>query len=309
MKIYVASSWRNCYQPVVVEQLRAVGHDVYDFRDPEGKGKDSGFHWSQIDSQWQDWTAREFIAALDHPLAVKHFHMDFKAMVHADALVMVMPCGRSAHLEAGWATAKRPTAILLSGPAEPELMYKQADLIAPSIEEVISWLDSEWVQGMAMRPRDFVPKAARAILSPGERPKWDKYFMDIAHDVATRATCDRKHVGAVIVDQRHRIVSTGYNGAPAGMPHCDEVGHELKEIDGRLSCVRTLHAESNALDDAGRRAVGCTLCVTVTPCYPCAQRLVNAGIVRIVYGEWYDSQNTDLVAAYLKSAGVGLVKA
>lgn len=144
----------------------------------------------------------------------------------------------------------------------------------------------------------------------GARPSWDEYFLAAAHLFATRATCDRKHVGAVIVDERHRIVSSGYNGAPAGMPHCSGPGgvdHELKTIEGRQSCVRTLHAESNALDDAGRRARGCTLYVTVTPCYPCAQRLVNAGIRRVVYTEWYDSQNTDLVAEFFEKAGVEMV--
>lgn len=140
-----------------------------------------------------------------------------------------------------------------------------------------------------------------------KRPNWDTYFMNIAQVVATRATCDRKHVGAVIVSSDHRIISTGYNGAPRGMPHCDDVGHELKEIEGRMSCVRTLHAESNALDAAGPSADGCTLYVTVTPCYPCSQRIVNAGITRVVYGEWYDSQNTDLVADFLENAGVRLV--
>ena len=142
------------------------------------------------------------------------------------------------------------------------------------------------------------------------RPSWDDYFMEIAYVVAKRATCDRKLVGAVIVDDRHRIVSTGYNGSPAGMPHCSDygVGHELKMIDGRMSCVRTLHAESNALDDAGRRARDCTIYVTVVCCYPCMQRLVNAGIRRIVYDEWYESQNTQLVTAFARDAGVELVR-
>lgn len=94
------------------------------------------------------------------------------------------------------------------------------------------------------------------------------------------------------------------------MPHCsgpDGVGHELKTIEGRESCVRTLHAESNALDDAGRRARGGTLYVTVTPCYPCAQRLVNAGIRRVVYGEWYESQNTALVGKLFELASIELI--
>lgn len=164
--------------------------------------------------------------------------------------------------------------------------------------DIGSWIDDD---------NNFQTGKCPYVYKDEERPSWDNYFLQIANDVARRATCDRLHVGSVIVDERHRIISTGFNGAPSGMPHCsgsDGVGHELKTIEGRESCVRTLHAESNALDDAGRRARGGTLYVTVTPCYPCAQRLVNAGIVRIVYGEWYDSQNTDLVAEFLKNAGI-----
>src|SRR3954462_7850362 len=113
------------------------------------------------------------------------------------------------------------------------------------------------------------------------RPTIDEYFLQMAALTATRATCDRKPVGAVIVKDK-RTVSTGYNGSPKGMPHCDEAGHLLKVVDGRESCIRTLHAESNALDDAGRRAEGGTLYCTVTPCYECAKRIINAGIVRVV---------------------------
>ena len=140
------------------------------------------------------------------------------------------------------------------------------------------------------------------------RPSWDEYFLEIAYVIAKRATCDRKHVGAVLVDKRHRIVSTGYNGSAGGLPHCDDVGHELKEIDGRPSCIRTLHAESNVLDDAGRRSRGGTLYVTVIPCYDCAKRIVNAGITRVVYGEYYESRNTDLVVSYFMQAKVRLEK-
>lgn len=138
------------------------------------------------------------------------------------------------------------------------------------------------------------------------RPSWDVYFMRMAHVVATRATCDRKHVGAVLVDHQHRIVATGYNGSPRGMSHCDDVGHELKEIDGRMSCVRTLHAESNAIDYAGRRADGGTLYTTVIPCYDCAKRIVGVGIVRVVYGEYYQSRNSNLVVNYMNGANVKL---
>lgn len=140
--------------------------------------------------------------------------------------------------------------------------------------------------------------------APPTRPSWDEYFLEMSEVVAKRATCDRKHVGAIIVDSRHRIVSTGYNGSPRGAPHCDDAGHLMKEVDGRPSCVRTLHAESNALDDAGRRAEGGTIYVTVIPCFNCAKRIVNAGIVRVIWGEYYQSQNTGLVKKFFFDSGV-----
>ncbi len=126
--------------------------------------------------------------------------------------------------------------------------------------------------------------------------------MRVAYLAATRATCDRKHVGALIVDPYHRIVSTGYNGAPSGMPSCDEVGHELSDNH----CVRSLHAESNAIDFAGRLAMGCTFYVTVTPCYDCAKRIVNAGIAHVVWDEFYQSRygKSAQVGEFLASAGI-----
>ena len=132
-----------------------------------------------------------------------------------------------------------------------------------------------------------------------------QYYLNIAAEVATRATCDRKHVGAVLVDGQNRIISTGYNGSPKGQPHCDDVGHQLVEIDGRDSCVRTLHAESNAIDRAPWEGMqGATLYVTVTPCYDCAKRIVSAGITAVYYSEHYTSRNTNLVAQLFESADV-----
>lgn len=139
-----------------------------------------------------------------------------------------------------------------------------------------------------------------------KRPTLDEYFMKIAEDVATRATCDRKLVGAVVVKDK-RIISTGYNGAPRGQKHCDEAGHLLKEINGRQSCVRSLHAESNAIDFAGREADGGTIYCTAIPCYECTKRIVNAGIKRVVYGEVYKSQNSEEVPGLLAEAGIELV--
>lgn len=122
------------------------------------------------------------------------------------------------------------------------------------------------------------------------RPDWDEYFMDIAFAVAERSTCDRAHVGAVLVRDR-RILTTGYNGAPAGLPHCDEVGHLM--VDGH--CVRTLHAEQNAIIQAALHGVGiqgATAYVTHQPCLTCAKMLINAGITRVVYAGNYPDENS-----------------
>jgi dCMP deaminase len=112
--------------------------------------------------------------------------------------------------------------------------------------------------------------------------------MEIARVVATRATCDRKHVGAVIARDRV-ILSTGYNGSPRHMPHCDDVGHEM--VEGH--CVRTVHGEANAIAQAAKNGTsvdGATVYTTASPCYDCFKLIVNAGIIRIVYSEYYESR-------------------
>ena len=137
MRIYVASSWRNDYQPDVVATLCTLGHEVYDFRNPPHRAE---FGWDEICTNWQDWDIEEFREALSHPLAEAGFASDFRAMQWADALVLVMPCGRSAHLEAGWAVgAGKPTGILLIDRDEPELMYKMATVLH-GMEEMEAWL-------------------------------------------------------------------------------------------------------------------------------------------------------------------------
>lgn len=139
MKIYIASSWRNQLQPNVVNQLRNAGHEVYDFKNPS---PNTGFAWSSIDPNWEKWTNEEYFKALDHPLAVAGFKSDFDAMNWADACVLVMPCGRSAHTEAGWMQgAGKPTIVLIETEAEPELMYKIFELVTDKMSEVISHLE------------------------------------------------------------------------------------------------------------------------------------------------------------------------
>lgn len=129
---------------------------------------------------------------------------------------------------------------------------------------------------------------------PRERPPWDVWFMRLAYVTAQRGSCPRKQVGALIVrDSDKRIISGGYNGAPRGMPDCLEVGCEMTMVGEKKSCTRTLHAESNALDLAGVvNAVPHTLYTTVIPCKPCARRIIQAGIRRVVFHEYYESQNT-----------------
>lgn len=127
MKIYVASSWRNPRQPTVIDLLRKAGHEVYDFKNP--KEGECGFHWSEIDIKWQSWTPERFKEALNHRLAINGFVQDKKALDNCEICVLVLPCGRSAHLEAGYAVGQgKPTYILLSD-GEPELMYKMGTIL------------------------------------------------------------------------------------------------------------------------------------------------------------------------------------
>lgn len=141
MKIYVASSWRNEDQPALVSLLRVDGHDVYDFRNPPNR---SGFAWGDLDLDWQSWTGKQYIEHLEHPDAIAGFNADMDGLIAADACVLLLPCGRSAHLEAGYAAgAGKPLAIVLDSKQaiEPELMYKMAGLITDDWGELVSWLD------------------------------------------------------------------------------------------------------------------------------------------------------------------------
>jgi dCMP deaminase len=133
------------------------------------------------------------------------------------------------------------------------------------------------------------------------RPSWDDYFMGIAAQVARRSTCDRARVGAIIVKDR-RILTTGYNGSPAGLAHCDEIGHLM--VNGH--CVRTLHAEQNAIIQAALHGVGVagsTMYVTHQPCLTCAKMIINAGIRRVVFAGHYPDPNA---VTFLQDAGVAL---
>jgi len=134
------------------------------------------------------------------------------------------------------------------------------------------------------------------------RVTWNEYFMKIAEQVATRSTCDRKHIGAVIVRDK-TILSTGYNGSLRGAPHCDEVGHDME--NGH--CVRTVHAEANAVAQAAKNGVAlldAEIYVTASPCLTCFKLLANSGIRTIYYKEFYRDER---ITEYAKQSGVTLV--
>jgi len=141
------------------------------------------------------------------------------------------------------------------------------------------------------------------------RPSWDEYFIEIMDAVGKRATCDRGRSGCVIVKEKH-ILATGYVGAPAGVAHCDDVGHELSTVvdeNGLESkhCIRTAHAEQNAIVHASRvgtSLLGSTLYSHMAPCYACAKMIINAGIVRVVSKK--DYHRASRAKDIFKEAGV-----
>jgi dCMP deaminase len=145
-------------------------------------------------------------------------------------------------------------------------------------------------------------EAKAAARKTERRVDWHTYFMNIARQVASRSTCDRKHVGAVIVRDK-TILSTGYNGSIRGMPHCDDVGHDLE--GGH--CVATIHAEANAILQAAKNGVmieGAELYTTASPCWNCFKLIANAGITTIYYGEFYRDRKSLEVARRL---GIDLI--
>ena len=139
------------------------------------------------------------------------------------------------------------------------------------------------------------------------RPSWDEYFMEIARQVATRSTCIRRQVGAVLVREK-RILATGYNGAPAGLPHCFDVGclrEQLHVPSGQNhELCRAIHAEQNAVVQAARSGTsieGSAIYTTTAPCVLCAKILINAGIVEIVYENSYPDE---LAQRFLDESGI-----
>jgi len=136
MKVYVASSWRNDFQPLVVQALRLEGFEVYDFKDSEG------FRWTEVDPDWQRWPAdrQRYIDGLKHPCAERGFNRDMQALENADIVVVVMPCGVSAALEAGFAVGNgKPTGVYIPAMREPDLMFSMCNYLCLHIHEIVAW--------------------------------------------------------------------------------------------------------------------------------------------------------------------------
>jgi dCMP deaminase len=160
-------------------------------------------------------------------------------------------------------------------------------------------------------PRQGAQKAGECAAASADRPSWDDYFMEMAQVVARRSTCLRRSVGALLVREK-RILATGYNGAPAGLPHCEEVGCRREQLGipsgERQELCRGLHAEQNAIIQGALHGVslrGSVLYSTTQPCVTCAKMLINAGVIRVVYqGEYSDEMALEM----LNQAGIELVR-
>lgn len=146
--VYVASSWRNPFHTAVCAALRSAGIDHYDFKNPSPVAP--GFSWKEVGGEplgtkGSDLVSTDrYLEMVEHPRAVAGFEFDFAAMDKADTFVLVLPCGKSAHLELGWAVgAGKRSAILLEDPVEPELMYRLVDYISPSLFDLLGWLGVE----------------------------------------------------------------------------------------------------------------------------------------------------------------------
>lgn len=154
MRIYVASSWRNRHQPDVVAALREAAHQVYDFRNPAPGNH--GFGWSAIDPGWSAWDPERFREALNHPAAAEGFRPDMEALRDSEAVVLVLPCGRSSHIELGYGAGQgKLTAVLILEQCEPELMYRMVDITALDVRELVERLAAhERMESPDPDPRD-----------------------------------------------------------------------------------------------------------------------------------------------------------
>jgi dCMP deaminase len=189
-------------------------------------------------------------------------------------------------------------------PGKPERRADKDSEIASGPDIVVQYVGLRKIERGAVKMEDDSKKGYT-------RPTWDEYFMEVCRAIAKRATCDRGRSGCVIA-RDNQILVTGYVGSPMGLPHCDEVGHQFKKMqheDGTVTqhCVRTVHAEQNAICQAARRGIsidGATLYCKMTPCRTCAMLIINCGIKRVVAEKRY--HDADDTIAMFKQAGIKL---
>ena len=191
-KIYVASSWRCVEHPRIVSVLRNAGHDVYDFRNP--KSGNRGFAWSEIDPDWLDWTPASFVKQLEDPIAQAGFALDKEALDWCDTCVLVLPCGRSAHLEAGYAIGQGKQTIFYLSPDrfEPELMYLLGDKCVTTDDELLAALAIARLRAAdgwqaAGPPWEFDRYINGTLMAEGVRVSRETTFADAARVAAKLA--------------------------------------------------------------------------------------------------------------------------
>lgn len=216
MKIYVASSWRNDFQPGVVAALRAEGHQVYDFKGPgDGWGSNGegpgGFGWSEIDKEWErEWKLDipRYLKALQHPRAVEGFLRDMDALEESDACVMVMPCGPSASMEMGWSVgAGHPTVVYIPAMREPDLMVKMAQWVTNDLASVVAFLRHEDMHQITRRRR-----RSRTRRNPSYSRRlglWERFKLWVMGDPMTPIENAAKEAAQRYTpDQQRRIFET-----------------------------------------------------------------------------------------------------
>lgn len=192
LKIYVASSWRNQVQPQVVELLRAKGHIVYDFRNPSAG--DTGFAWEQVDENWKQWTPEQYAKIIKHhPMAEHGFNLDKNALDWCDVCIIVLPCGNSAHLEAGYACGQGKQVIFYLSPDDfrPDLMYKLGDIVCDE-DSLIQALSALRASTGMRSEHDWAGEYFRDLCDPDGSPKNPELFTDFIKRIQDDAIANSK---------------------------------------------------------------------------------------------------------------------
>ena len=202
-RIYVASSWRNDNQQQIVNLIRSHGHQVYDFRHPNDTP--NNYRWDEIDPEWKKWDITQYMSALSHPIAEVGFNNGLKAMTDADICVLLLPCGKSAHAQAGFMAGqgKKVVAAMMQ-PQEAELMYKLFDKVVTTPKELIAYLDS-----LDHKPKEF--QVLNLVLENNYydmilhktkkeeyreiKPYWTKRLFSLSPEINVNATEIRKENG------------------------------------------------------------------------------------------------------------------